>query len=357
MAKNKSKVVIISAVSFIIVLVVSITVFLIYAMNNSYVAKVNGEPIQKKEFIRQLNLEKASTLEYFTKKYNADVNKNFWNTDFKGEVPIDYARDKALTECINTKMQQIISKKYGLVEDITYSKFLKDLSDENIRRENAVKDNQVIYGPKKYDENAYFVYVFSNLIIKLKDKLAVSEYKPTDKQLMDFYEKVKDKLYKQEDNINYKIIYISYSQEDSTLNDAERKKANESMKEIKVRIDKGESFEANVKSNPQKIKVEEKTISNSTTSSFSKAEPQLFETIKKLGVNQRSDVLDEVTQRKVEIVSLLSKDSAGYKAFDQVKDSVQLNYVEERYSELLEKFKKETKVEINKGLYNKIYPN
>lgn len=354
--KNK-KIILISGVSFIIALFIIIPIFLISTMNYSYVAKVTGEPIQKKEFLRQLNLERTTTFEYFKQKYNAEINENFWNTDFKGEVPINYARDKALTECINTKMQQIIAKKYGIVDDITYSKFLKDLLEENMRRENSVKNNQIIYGPKKYDENSYYIYVFSNLILKLKEKLAESEYKPTDIQLMGFYEKVKGKLYKQEADIKYKIIYISYSQQDGTLNDADRNAANETMNNLKVLIDKGKSFEDVAKSDPQKIKVEERTINNSTASSFSKVEPKLFETVKKLGVNQISDVLDEVNQRKIEIISLSNIDNTGYKSFNEVKDSVQLNYIDEKYNELLEKLKKEAKVEINKGLYNKVYPN
>lgn len=357
---NSAKTVIFVGVPLVLV-IAAVVVLLIFhlneASNDSYVAMVNVEPIQEKEYLRQLKLETTNTFEYFKQKYKADAAGDFWNKDFNGEVPVDYVRDRALSECIKIKIQQVLAREYGLVDDITYKAFLKELSVENKRRKEAVNNHLAIYGPVQYDENGYFTQILSNLIIKTKDKLLEGEFKPTETQLKDYYEKVKDKLYKKEDSIRFNMLYISYGKEDGTFTETERNEAIDKMRGIKVRIDKGESFDEIAKSDPQYVKDEEKNIDADSASFYSKVEPELFGTVKMLESGRISDVLDEPMQKRVEIVKVLHKESSGYKAFDEFKDSVQSNYIDEKYDEMVKKLVQEAKVEINEAVYKKTYPD
>lgn len=343
-------------VSIVIVaaIVISAIAFFSRTLQHEYVAKVNGEPIEEKEFLRQLNLERATTANYFKQKYNAEVNGDFWTRNFGGEVPAQYAKERTLKECISVKVQQALAKEQGLIEDITYSTFLKKLAEENKTRKDAVKNHQVIYGPGQYDENGYFSHMFSNLVIQLKEKLLDSEFKPSDAELRKYYEKVKDIHYKKEDTVEFQAISISYGKEGGAFEDTERKEAIERMKEIKARIDKGESFENIAKSNPDEIKVETKKVNDDSASAYSKSAPQLFEAIRSISANQVSDVLDEINQRKVEIIKVIKREGGGYKAYEEFKDSLLLNYSSEKYNELLEKRIKEATIEINERAYRNL---
>lgn len=335
-------------------IVISILAFFSRTQQREYVAKVNGESIEEKEFLRQLNLERAVTANYFKQKYNAEVNGDFWTRDFGGEVPVQYAKERTLKECIRIKIQQTLAKEQGLMEDITYTAFLKKLIEENKTRKDAVKNHQVIYGPEQYDENGYFSHMFSNLVNRLKEKLLDSEFKPSDAELREYYEKVKDIHYKKEDTVEFQAISISYGKEGGAFEDAERKEALERMKEIKARIDKGESFENIAKSNPDGIKAETKKVNDDAASAYSKSAPQLFEAVRHLSANQVSDVLDEINQRKVEVIKVIKREGGGYKAYEEFKDSLLLNYSSEKYNELLEKRIKEAMIEINEKTYRNL---
>ncbi len=349
-------VIFVGIVSSVIVaaIVISVLAFFSPTLQHEYVAKVNGESIEEKEFFRQLNLERAVTANYFKQKYNAEVNGDFWTRDFGGEVPVQYAKERTLKECIRIKVQQTLAKEQGLIEDITYTAFLKKLTEENKARKDAVKNHQVIYGPEQYDENGYFSHMFSNLLNRLKENLLDSEFKPSDAELREYYEKVKDIYYKKEDTVEFQAISISYGKEGGAFTDAERKEAIERMKEIKARIDKGESFENIAKSNPDGIKVETKKVNDDSASAYSKSAPQLFEAVRGIGANQVSDVLDEINQRKVEIIKVIKKEDGGYKAYEEFKDSLLLNYSSEKYNELLEKRIKEATIEINEKTYRNL---
>lgn len=352
---NRS-VIFVGIVSIVIIAAVVISAIAFYSrtLQHEYVAKVNGESIGEKEFLRQLNLERAVTVNYFKQKYNAEVKGDFWTRDFGGEVPVQYAKERTLKECISIKVQQALAKEQGLIEDITYTAFLKKLAEENKTRKEAVKNHQVIYGPEQYDENGYFSHLFSNLVIRLKEKLLDSEFKPSDAELREYYEKVKDIHYKKEDTVEFQTISIFYGKEGGAFTDAERKEAIERMKEIKARIDKGESFENIAKSNPNGIKVETKKVNDDSASAYSKSAPQLFEAVRSISANQVSDVLDEINQRKVEIIKVVKREGGGYKAFEEFKDSLLLNYSSEKYNELLEKRIKEAAIEINEKAYRNL---
>lgn len=185
----------------LLVLVFSIVVSAYYIKSflkddSSIVAKVNGYPIYNEEFQQRVNEKKAEVFNYFSKKYKVEDSRTFWSTSFEGEVPNEMVRKKAFDECIRIKVQQIWAKDQGLIKDISYRTFLKDLKTENRRRTKALKNNEIIYGPEQYGEVEYFSYRFINLVIKLKEKLSEKELRdnPDFKAMDNKYEAMVDEL-------------------------------------------------------------------------------------------------------------------------------------------------------------------
>lgn len=132
------------------------------------VAYMNDSAIDEREFQLFLNDAKAQTASYFKTTYDVNDSSSFWKSSFHGEVPIEKAKQMALDQLKEVKVQQLLAQQYGLVNDLSYTAFLENWSTENQRREQAIKNNQVIYGPKQYDERGYYTYVFSNLVLRVK---------------------------------------------------------------------------------------------------------------------------------------------------------------------------------------------
>ena len=136
--------------------------------NPTIVAYMNDSAIDAREYQLFLNDAKAQTAAYFKQHYNADDSPSFWTTSFQGEVPLEKAKELALDRLKEVKVQQLLAKQYGLLDDLSYATFLDKWTKENQRREQALKKNQVIYGPRQYDERGYYTYIFSNLVLQVK---------------------------------------------------------------------------------------------------------------------------------------------------------------------------------------------
>ncbi|MBW5445710.1 hypothetical protein GE107_06475 [Cohnella sp. CFH 77786] len=132
------------------------------------IAYVNQEPIEVREFALFLDRAKANVFSYFHRKYGAEDSPSFWTSNFAGEVPLELAKRAAMEELAAVKVQQLMAREYGVLEDIGYGAFLENLSRENERRKQAARNGQAIYGPLQYDESGYYRYVYSNAVIELK---------------------------------------------------------------------------------------------------------------------------------------------------------------------------------------------
>ncbi|MCU6797359.1 hypothetical protein OB236_35050 [Paenibacillus sp. WQ 127069] len=175
------------------------------------VAYINGAVIEEREFNLFLSQVKAQVTSYFKQKFDADDSSTFWTTSFQGEVPIIKAKQLALEQIKQVKVQQLLAQQFGLLEDTSYSSFLDKWAKENQRRQEAVANNRVIYGPRQYEEWGYYTYVQSTMIIQLKAVMNEREEAVSEQELINLYEQLKGKLY-QEPGERKAGSYIPYSE-------------------------------------------------------------------------------------------------------------------------------------------------
>ncbi|WP_141505496.1 hypothetical protein [Paenibacillus luteus] len=135
------------------------------------VAKVNGEPIRLGELALLMARKRSETIRYFFDTYQAEDSAEYWTTDYEGERPIDWLKAAALEEAVRIKVQQIIAKDEGIVERIDYTAFREDWQKENERRLKAAEKKELLYGPLQYEENTYYDYLFSNMVLQYKEML------------------------------------------------------------------------------------------------------------------------------------------------------------------------------------------
>lgn len=141
------------------------------ATEDEVVATVNGEPITSKHFQQRMLVHRGQVQSYFYKTYGVGDSADFWTTEHHSEIPIEMVRKRTLDELTRIKIQQIMAKEKGIVGDISYDGFLRQMEEANRKRQQTAGKG-VIYGPVNYNEHTYFEYVFSNMVIRLKQKMA-----------------------------------------------------------------------------------------------------------------------------------------------------------------------------------------
>ncbi len=156
--------------------------------DNDVIATVDGEPVSIQLFEQRLSLHRSAVYSYFHKKYTIENPSSFWTTRYGKEMPSEIIKKRAMDDCVNIKIQQILARDNGIMTDISHKAFLENLKNENIRRIKILAKNGVIYGPEQYTEKTYFEYIFSNMQIKLKTKLGQDTFYLSDDELKKFHE-------------------------------------------------------------------------------------------------------------------------------------------------------------------------
>ncbi|SHO43789.1 peptidylprolyl isomerase [Anaerocolumna xylanovorans] len=318
----------------------------------SIVAKVNGENIYLREYKQRLYGVRANVYDYFNKKYNANDSKSFWNKSYGGEVPIEAARKKALDECIQIKVQQILLKDKGIQEDISYKTFLKGLDEENKARKEAVKNQRVIFGPLQFGEKEYFEYQFSQMIIGLKEKMGEDDFKIDDNDEKALYDQIKNEDFKNPDSVKVERIIIPYAQMNGVVDESKKQDAKLRIDKIKQMLDSGENFEKLAKLNNPDNSLETK-IFDSSTAKTDELTPKLLECAGKLAVGEISNVFDE--NNIYSIIKCVEHKNMGVKSFGEVKEAIRQMLIEKAYNEYINKLVKNAKVEVNQEIYSHIF--
>ncbi|UKS26884.1 hypothetical protein LOZ80_36395 [Paenibacillus sp. HWE-109] len=173
------------------------------------VAFINGAEIDEREFQLFLQAVKAQVASYFQTNYHAEASPTFWTEAYSGEVPLTKAKQIALEKLTEVKVKQLIAHKRGLLADPGYLSFLDALKKENQRRQEAVRQHRVIYGPQQYDAWGYYTYLLSNLELRIKDSINEAEGTYTDRRQLDerFAALVKQEL----ESVKVVIDETSYS--------------------------------------------------------------------------------------------------------------------------------------------------
>jgi hypothetical protein len=191
----KKKILLLSIATTLIILLLAMIMEWSHDKNEA-LAYINGEEITGSEFLLIQNNGKSEVITYFRQKYKADIDKTFWNRNYNGEIPLEILKQKTMDKLTKLKMEQILAKDKGIIEDISYEAFLDALKNENNTRKKSIESGKVIYGNKQFGELEYYNYRQSNLVLELKKKLMDNELKPSDGELEAYYLQKRDNMYK-----------------------------------------------------------------------------------------------------------------------------------------------------------------
>lgn len=157
---------------------------------------VNGSKVVQEEFGIFLQNQKALTTSYFQTNYHAEYSNEFWTTSFNGEIPIVYAKQKAVDELKRLKVEQQLMKENGEMSAASFDEFMQDLEQENALRRNKIANKETVYGLTQFSPYQYYNYVQSTHYTNLINSLASSKkYRFSDTVYKDYYEKQKENYY------------------------------------------------------------------------------------------------------------------------------------------------------------------
>lgn len=340
-----------------VLILLAILVMFIFVQGNctnssdwKIIATVNNEPIYVKEFRLEMQRNRAAVYAYFKNKYGIDSHKNFWTGNYSGESPLQVIQKNTLEEQVRIKVQQILFAEKGLQIDIDYKSFIASLQKENRRRAEAVKKNEVIFGPLRYSETEYFNYIFGNLVTNLKEKMSREELSISENELLKIYEKNKEKSYKKPDYLQLQKISVRARNDKLT-----QKKT---IEEIKKRLDSKEDFvevaESYIHDAGTTVSLTDVISDETTMSQESKTEGNLRLEAEKLIKDEISGIFEE--NGTFNIIKCIERKDAGYFTFDDEKEPIKSKFIDEKYEKYIDDLVSTAEIVVNKSIYKFIKP-
>ena len=147
---------------------------------------VNHCAVSAEEFKWFMQQERAGVFHDVKTRCNFDYGRNFWDRNCAGTTAKKLIEQRTINRIVREKIQQLLFKDLGLIEDARYSVFLENLEYLNANRERAAQQGHVIYGPVHYSVPQYYGHWMATLQIRAKEKLAREQFRVTDEKLRVF---------------------------------------------------------------------------------------------------------------------------------------------------------------------------
>lgn len=316
----------------------------------SVIATVDGIPITLPEFSKAVQRNKSGILNYFHEKYGAEQTSAFWTTAFGGEVPLDALKKKALDESVRIKVRQWIAKDQGVLKDISYQGFVKQLQQENARRAKAVASRQVIYGPVRYTEDTYFEYIMTNATTAVKSKMQLDDKsKPDERALKAFYESHKDELYQTPGVVKVLSMSISFLDSGRNADPSKKVQAKKQLQEASAKLESGASFNdlANTYSDQE---AQQELVFNLGNFRHNSRSP-VARAAEKMSPGETSGIIEE--NGSLYLIKCTEKTEPGsmYAPYAEIKEQVLKDYIDSEYEAWVRKKMDQALVEVNESLY------
>lgn len=319
---------------------------------DAYIATVDGVEIHVSEFQRAIDANRAGIIKYFHEKYDAAPSAAFWTTPYGGnEIPLELIKKKALEDSINQKIRQILAKEQGVLPDISYAGLMQNFNLENQRRQQAIKNHQVIFGPAQYTEEAYFEYVMANTVLSVKNHLMEHDWKPSEQQLITFYEANKRRLYHAPATVKVRQLSLSFLDANRNVDTLLKTQEKRKIETAREKISSGLSFEQVVKDLIQDGRVTEQVYNldsyrHHVRSPVAQASADLLP-------GEVSEIIEE--NGSFYLMLCMEKDQLGskYLEFDGIREQVLKDYIDNQYEEYVRDRLADAKVVLNEELYRK----
>lgn len=311
------------------------------------VLTVNGTDVSQREFEAAMALERVSVIHEFQTKYSAEYNSDFWGKSFGGTTPAETLRTRALERCINIKLQQTAAVQAGILKesDISYSGFLSMLEEENKRRKEAVDNGEIIYGPKKYEEEEFFKYTFNNMVIRLKEKLVETELKHTPEEVAAYYRDHQSTLYKKPTYIRAKKLVV-------TADPDTQAKARGLIEQAKLDAERLKSLEQAAVKKGGTVELSEQVFDETTERGDHRYASELLEAAKQLNPGEISGVIP--IQGGFALLQSLERKEEGAYPIREVEEDIMNRLTAQKYERWLSGQRDSADIHINTKAYNQI---
>jgi hypothetical protein len=308
--------------------------------NAAAVLFVNRQPVSAEEFVWFMQQERAGVFQFVKTKFNLDYGTSFWDHKLPGGTPRALLRQRTVERIVREKVQLLLFRELGLVGEIGYENFVKNLEQLNDARESAARQGRVIYGPVRYTQSQYYEYWMSNLRLRAVEQLAQTCWDVSDRRVKKIYGRNKDK-FRVGETSTLEMVTLQASNSETTgetLQTVARK--------IVCAVKTGSDLKTTAEGNNGDIKAAWQRFDEMNESRVSELFTDGEQAKKVLLLSPRQSVVLPVSKSEIKIVRCVSKTPRHYPSFEEIKSRVKSIYLDQLYDQMIDELAKKADVQI-----------
>jgi hypothetical protein len=314
---------------------------------------VNGQAVSAEEFKWFMEQERSHVVARFATRYGLEYGKGFWTHSVEGKTPRMSLEQATVSRLVREKVEQALFLELGLVNDIRYSWFLKDLDQINREREQAVREGRVVYGPVRYPQLAYYSHWKTGLQIRAKEKLAQGRFGITEGTLKAFYEENRGR-FKSVELFDLEIATVESPSAADTGNPAT---ASESMAlRILSRLRAGESMGQATGGPSEGVRISSRRFNQANAERigelFGGSEVQKRVT----SLIPGGSMIVTHSHHACQVVQCLGRSGNAVLPYEEVKERVRAAYVQKQYDRLITELASKAKVGKSQEVIDSLLP-
>jgi len=312
--------------------------------NDSIVVVINGISVSVTEYQLYLNRNVAMTHNYFHKKYGSYDHEGFWEHSFDGENPLEYLKTVTLEQVVHVRSVQRYAMDIKLIPEFDFNDVIKWWKEDNRSRIEKHKKGEVIFGPVETSLGEYVDYLFSNLVIRLKEHLNSHEFRASESKLESYYQKIKGKYFNYTPSI--KVEYLEFFIDSYRDRDSIQEKA----LSIREEIEAGASMRG-FASGQKAVQYRQKSFSDTLEIiGEENQDHDIREFCLQLSIDESRIVFSEANSA-IYLMYCIDRMPEQIHPFNKVKNDVIWYYQKEQYNKLIQSLERDVEIQKNPALY------
>jgi len=312
--------------------------------DDSIIVVINDMPVTITEYQLYLNRNVAMCHNYFHNKYGPYDYEGFWEHSFNEENPLEYLKTVTLEQVVHIKSVQRYAMDIKLIPEFDFNVVIKWWKEDNRSRIEKKEKGEVVFGPIETSLEEYVDYLFSNLIIRLKDYLNRHEFSASESQLELYYHEIKKEYFIYTPSV--KVEYLEFFIESPSG----REKIHEQAVSVKEEIDAGASM-GEIATSIKSVKYRQQSFSD-TMQIIGEDNPD--HDIREFSLQLRmeeSRIEFSETNSAIYLIHCIDRVPEQIHPYHKVKKDMIWYYQNEQYRQLIQRLKKNAEVRKNYKLY------
>lgn len=328
------------------------------------VAEVNGDVVIAAELNYYARQHRAGVAEHYMREYGTDYDGSFWQREMDGATPAEELYERALNDAVRMKVELQLAREHNLVEDVAYDALMREMERENARRAAAVERGEPIYGPARFEESAFIDFYRGKIKTWLKEALAETVLRPSEEQLLAFYESALPELYPAEDRLLYDKLTVAYrhaGEDEAGL----KREALAAAELIREHLEAGGAPAEAGSALPQPsggiaaAYEGEHVLEEANASRLFKSEHALYAALRGASASELPAVLpviDDAAAGRYVIVRVKEREAARQIGYEEVREQVRKVYLESAYEEYIGTVAQSARVELLPAFGDSLLP-